>query len=263
VISASDITEALRGLGVRRNHTLVVHADVRRCLRLAGSSREQKLDTLIEGLAEAVPDGVLAMPTFTYSFCNGEVFDVAESVSTVGVLSERFRRLPGVRRTTDPIFSSAVLGRVPDAWEQDLFAVGDKDCFGARSIFAYLLEADAQHLCIDTTICTLVHHIEQREQVPYRYFKDFQGTVAHHGELSAATARYFVRPLEDAYDAAIWELADAVRARGDCRTAQLDRGPGMCLTTASAIEAAALDGLRENPEFLIQRGHPTRLAGRA
>jgi aminoglycoside 3-N-acetyltransferase len=256
MITSADITAALHDLGVAPADTLFVHSDVRRCLRVAGSSRKQKLDTIIQGLADAVPDGTLIMPTFSYSLCRREIFDIARTPSTVGVLTEYFRRQPDVRRTADPIFSTAVLGPVPAAWEADLFDVGDKDCFGERSVFAYLREVDAVQVCLGTAACTFVHHVEQREQVPYRYFKDFRGVVAKGKAVSLVTARYFVRPLEEAFNANLYPLLDRLEERGLGRSTLLDRGPTLSAARSSAVEATAIEAMRENPDFLIQRGHP-------
>ncbi|WP_089503411.1 AAC(3) family N-acetyltransferase [Campylobacter pinnipediorum] len=48
------------------------------------------------------------MPTFTYSFCDRDIYDKEKSKSKVGILGEFFRKLKGVYRTDDPIFSFAV-----------------------------------------------------------------------------------------------------------------------------------------------------------
>jgi len=255
MISSADITAALRDLGVKPTDALFVHSDVRNCLRVAGATRDQKLDTIIEGLAEAVPDGALIMPTFSYSFCRNELFDVENTPSAVGVLTEHFRRRPGTRRTTDPIFSTAVMGSLPTAQEADLFAVGDKDCFGEHSVFAYLRQADAMQVCLGTAACTFIHHVEQRARVPYRYFKDFRGVVAHGGTLSLTTARYFVRPLEDAFNATVYPLLARLHERGLAHTTRLARGPTLSATRSCAVEAMAIEAMQENPYFLTQRGH--------
>jgi aminoglycoside 3-N-acetyltransferase len=149
LIAAGDITRALADLGVGPRDTLFVHSGLKGALRLAGATRDEKLATLADGLRESVPDGLLILPTFTYSFTgDGEPFDVASSPSTVGVLTEYFRTLPGVRRTADPLFSCGVLGELPEPWARRLYGVGDVDAFGEHSVFAMLAELDAKILFI-------------------------------------------------------------------------------------------------------------------
>jgi len=252
MITARDITATVRDLGVLASDTVFVHSDVGLCHRVAGTTTRQKLDVIAQGLADAVSDGVLMMPSFSYSFCRREVFDIARSPSTVGGLTEHFRLQPGVRRTADPIFSTAVLGALPRAWEQDLFAIGDKDCFGPRSIFAYLLEAEAKLLCFGKTACTFIHHTEQRARISYRYFKDFRGIVSDGSALTFATARYFVRPLEARYDVSLALLFEALRASGELSERRLPRGPGLSVAPVPAIDRLVLEGTRADPWFLLE-----------
>lgn len=259
MIAAGDIASALADLGVGPRDTLFVHSGLKGALRLAGATREEKLATLAGGLRAAVPDGVLIVPTFTYSFTGaGEPFDVRATPSTVGVLTEYVRTLPGVRRTTDPLFSCAVLGDLPGPWRERLLTVGDVDCFGPHSVFALLDEADAKllFLGVDFELCTYVYRVEQRLGVPYRYFKDFRGTVVDGDEATAVTARYFVRDLESDVENTFTPLADDLEAAGAARRARLERGPELFVTSARAVDAEIERRIAENPDYLLRRGHP-------
>ncbi len=258
MIDAADIAGALADLGVGPRDTLFVHSGLKGALRLAGATREEKLATLAGGLRDGVPDGLLILPAFTYSFTGeSEPFDLATSPSTVGVLSEYFRTLPGVRRTADPLFSCGVLGELPEPWARRLYSVGDVDCFGEHSIFAMLAELDAKILFIgvDFEFCTYVFRVEQELRVPYRYFKDFQGTVVDGGEAAVVTARYYVRDLDSDVVNTFTPLARDLLAAGDAGSARLDRGPELFVTGARAVSAAARRGIATNPDYLLRRGH--------
>jgi aminoglycoside 3-N-acetyltransferase len=256
VIEAADIVRTLRGLGVGPADTLWVHAGLQTALQVAGRTAADKVDTVLAGLGATVPDGVLALPTFTYSFTRGEPYDIAASPSSVGVLGEHFRARPEVRRTADPIFSAAIRGALPAGWEH-LFAPGDTDCFGERSVFAYLRRADAWLLFVGVGFgnCTFAYHVEQRLRVPYRYFKDFRGEIRAGGEVVPATARYFVRDLEADVENWFEPLAGALLASDAARRAPLPRGPALLLVRARAVEAEAVRRVGENPDFLLRRGH--------
>lgn len=258
MISAQDITAALRRLGVRPTDTVFMHSGLRRCLRVAGPTREAKLETIGDGVSGAVSEGVLIVPTFTYSFCRSEMYDIADSPSTVGVFSEHFRQLPGVRRTADPLFSVAVRGAVPAAWERPLFEVGDKDVFGEESVFAMLRHVDAKFVFfgVPATTCTFVHHVEQRNAVPYRYMKDFAGMVRAGGRLTPVTARFYVRDLDDDVETFLIPLVEDLRSAGTTREMTFERGPSICVVPARAVESAAERGLAADPSYLLTRGHP-------
>lgn len=260
MIAAPDISRALAQLGVMRGDTLLVHSGLKGALRLAGDTREEKLVTLTAGLRDSVPDGLLILPTFTYSFTRSEDFHLRDSPSTVGILSERFRALPGVRRTTDPIFSCALLGELADPWGERLLRIGDHDCFGPHSIFGLLAQADAKLLFLGVGfgMCTFVHHIEQHLRVPYRHLKDFHGTVLDGDQRRDVTARYFVRDLDADVESHFTPLGDALLAAGEARQLQLDRGPGLYLTSARAVAARIEHTLSTRPDYLLRRGHAAR-----
>jgi aminoglycoside 3-N-acetyltransferase len=264
MITAEEITETLAALGVRPDDSLYVHSGLQRCLTVAGASREEKLATIVRGLREAVPEGRLMLPTYTYSFCEGEPFDIEQSPSKVGTLSEHFRRLPGVRRTADPIFSTAVWGVLPGEWERRLLTVGDTDCFGAESVFAYLLERNAKLLFFGVSFeyCTFLYHVEQRLGVPYRYFKHFRGLVQAGTRTVPVTARYYVRDLNGNVENYFTPLAEALLETRRASSATLPQGPDLFLTDAASATEIAAERVVGNPDFLLRRGH-TVAAGHA
>jgi aminoglycoside 3-N-acetyltransferase len=257
VISAAQITETLSGLGVRPDDPLFVHSGLQRCLTVEGDSRGHKLGTIVRGLSDAVPDGLLMLPTFTYSACNRELFDADDTPSTTGMLSEHFRALPGVRRTLDPIFSVAVRGALPGEWGKRLFELRDTDCFGDESVFAYLLECGAKLLFFGVSFeyCTFVYRVEQQLRVPYRYFKDFPALVRDRSGVRRVAARYFVRDLDADVENWFEPLAGALLEAGLASTASLPRGPQLFLTDARSVARIATEQLRVNPDFLLRRGH--------
>ncbi len=257
MISSADIADNLAQVGVRSPPALIVHSSVRACLRVAGATVLDKLETIVEGLSHAVGAGALVMPTFTYSFCNDEPFEIAQAPSTVGFLTEYFRCLPDVRRTNDPIFSSAVRGPIPSEWEKRLFAISDVDCFGEHSIFSYLREVNASFVFFGVNLeaCTFVHYVEQRHGVDYRYKKDFHGVVDDGSRRTPVTASYFVRPLDGSVEVFLRPLEDSLLAAGWARTITLPGGPQLLVTDARSIESLAVARMQDNPRFLLRSGH--------
>jgi aminoglycoside 3-N-acetyltransferase len=226
-------------------------------IRAEGSTREQKMDTVLAGFDGAVPDGVLMLPTFTYSYCRGEDFDVDASPSTVGMLTERFRGRPGVRRTPEPIFSTAVLGTLDPVWEEKLFRVGDVDCFGEASVFAHLYDVDAKLLFfgVGFEFATYVYLVEERRRVPYRYMKAFTGAVIRDGERTPTTAEYFVRHLDQDVENEFGPLAGELLARGAAVETRIPKGPRILVAGARAVHDVAMERMDDNPDFLLARGH--------
>lgn len=258
MISSADITSALRAAGVSAGVTAYVHSGMQAAIRAEGTTREEKMDTVLDGFEGAVgPDGVLMLPTFTYSSCKGEDFDVDASPSTVGMLTERFRARPGVRRTPEPIFSTAIRGALEAGWEARLFGVGDVDCFGEDSVFAHLHEVDAKLVFfgVGFEYATYVYLVEQRERVPYRYVKRFPGAVVRDGERTPVHADYFVRRLDEDVENDFGPLAAELLERGAATEHRIEKGPRILVAGARDVHDVALERLREHPDFLLARGH--------
>lgn len=189
-----DFINALKELGIQRGDTLFIHSDISSFGKLCVFKRKTLLQVLIDILKESVgAEGTIVMPTFTYSFCKNEVFDLHNTRSTVGAITEFFRKQPDVKRTIHPIFSTAIWGK----YQEELIDIS-KDSFDENSVFGKLHRLKGKILFFGAPFqsCTFIHCIEQAYGVPYRYMKKFKGIIRkkyneYHDEYS-----YLVRDLE-------------------------------------------------------------------
>ena len=110
-IGLKEIEEALRELGLREGMNLVVHSTF---------SAIGKVECGPEGFCQMLmktigKKGTLLMPTFTFNLYEGKdfgkPFDIRNSSSTCGILTETFRKMPGVVRSADPCHSFAAWGK--------------------------------------------------------------------------------------------------------------------------------------------------------
>lgn len=188
-VSDKDLSYALREAGISKNDTILVHSDLTAFGKLALFDRERFMQTFVDILEAST--GTLIMPTFTYSFCNGEVYDVQNSPSTVGALTEYFRTQPGVLRTLHPIFSFALKG-------DPSFQKVTMDSFGSGSLFDHLRLVKGKLVFLGTSLqaCTFIHHVEQMHGIPYRYMKTFPGTIKNGSQTFQTEATFFVRYLD-------------------------------------------------------------------
>src|SRR5450755_632161 len=158
-ISPSAVTDALLSVGLKPGSIVMVHPDAIVAAQFPAMLDEQRLDLLIEAIEAAIgAEGTLVIPTFSYSFTKGEPFDVCNTPSAVGMVSERFRTRPGVHRTSDPIFSFACRGPLA----RELCAIPAKECFGADSVFAALHRLNAHIVDLGCSMSrggTFVHYI--------------------------------------------------------------------------------------------------------
>ncbi len=117
----------LRGLGIGRGDRLVVHSSYR-----AVGPVEAGPMGVLQALMQVVgEEGALAMPTF--QDVPPEVFDLNDTKSDCGIVTEFFRKMPGVLRSLHPTHSVAVWGRdaalIISAHEEGRTALGvDSPC---------------------------------------------------------------------------------------------------------------------------------------
>ena len=137
--------------------------------------------------------GTLIMPSFTYSATKNEPFDVENTPSTVGDLSEYFRKMDDVIRSSDPNFS--VLARGLRA--KDFSNVSVDDAFGPDSAFGLVNKLNAWLVCLACSLdrITFTHFVEQKVGVKYRYTKKFPFEIVKSSLTRTGQTKYYVRDL--------------------------------------------------------------------
>ena len=228
--SSSDLTEELLKVGINRGDSVFVHA----CLDSLGRAKdcpnqEQTFELVLEALRTLLgPGGTILIPTYTFSFCKREIFDVQDTRTEGGPWStssgflEYFRNLPGVLRSADPIHSVAGLG--PKA--SQLLTNLPNTCFGKDSVFDRLLLADGKICMLGVSLeeATFRHYVEELAQVPFRFKKLFTGYIRDGEGLKKTGWVYSVRIVADNGDPDGKRLEQKAIDAGMCRVARLGRG---------------------------------------
>jgi aminoglycoside 3-N-acetyltransferase len=253
-IAPSAVTDALRSIDVNPGSIVLVHSDAMVAAQFRDMPTEQRLDLLIEAIEAAVGvDGTLVMPAFSYSFTKGEAFDPCNTPSTVGMVTERFRRQPRVQRTQDPIFSFACRGPLAP----QLCAIPPGECFGTESVFAALHRLNTHVIDLGCSLSrggTFVHYVETAHHVDYRYSKAFSGTViSPGGHTSECSVIYNVRDLTRKSEADFRRLQKRLADEGKLRAAEIGRSRIIAMT-ANDLFDTAWKMLDEDPISLIAEG---------
>jgi aminoglycoside 3-N-acetyltransferase len=141
-------------------------------------------------------EGTLIMPTFNFDFCKGEPWDVRETPSHMGIITELVRQDERSCRVFHPIYSFAIIGKHAQA----LCAHRYKSSYGPDSVFGKLRQLDGKIMIVGldyTNSMTFFHHVEELEGVDYRYMKEFTGQVTDwDGKTYEDTFTMLVRDLE-------------------------------------------------------------------
>lgn len=174
IVTTDDLYEALLRVKANECDILYIHTDVSFGEPLL--KRKEMLSSLY-GVLEKLKVNTLIFPTFTFSFCNNENFDIKNTPSKMGVLNEYVRKnIEGVR-TSDPLLSVYIVGQT-----YDLSSISGDESIGYGSTYDKLhkLGKKVKFLFFgaDMKKCfTYTHYMEAIAAVPYRYNREFSGSI--------------------------------------------------------------------------------------
>ena len=193
---SSDVVSALHNVGIIYGDTVFIHADLGKFGKLADITNRINFNMeFLNACLEAIGDkGTVIIPTFTYSICQGEIFDYYESPSKVGYFSELARTTHGFTRSDDPIFSVTSIGPKTATLINNL----SNQCLGKDSIFDRMYKINAKILTLGSYFFpTFIHFVEAQCKVPYRYDKTFTGIIKKCNEQYEKSYVYNVRDLKN------------------------------------------------------------------
>ncbi len=176
-----DFYKAFLEVGANDCDLLFVHTK----LSFGKLNRELKRKDICEALFNVLKSlrvKTLVFPTFTFSYGNREDFDVLNTPTKMGALNEYVRKLPEATRSLDPMMSVVSIGD-----NKEILNITGVKSLGKGSIFDNLHHTKGvRFLFMGTRLreCgTHMHYIEEQLRVPYRYDKDFYGSIIdYHGD---------------------------------------------------------------------------------
>ena len=177
LFSAEEIKKALLNVGASDCETLFIHSDVMFGRPAEGFKRREYLCTLYD-LVSGLGIKNIIVPTFTYSFCNNEDYDVSGSKTSMGAFNEYVRKLDGRFRTDDPLLSVSVPMELKDKFEtvsnESLGVNSALDIIHGMDNVKFLFLGAEMAECF-----TYVHYVEKMMNVPYRFDMTFEGNVIY------------------------------------------------------------------------------------
>lgn len=176
-ISEKDIMDALVSVGADQCESLFIHSDIMFGTLARGIKRNDFLGILYEQISRLGIKNII-VPTFTYSFCNNENYDVLNSKTSMGAFNEYVRKLDRRFRTDDPLLSVSVPIELQDMFDN----VGEhslgEHC--ALDIIHHMDDVKFLFFGAEMGDCfTYVHYVEKMMDVPYRFDMTFEGEVIY------------------------------------------------------------------------------------
>lgn len=173
----------------------LIHSDIMFGFKFPFENRQKYLEEHQNSLIELFKDFDIWMPTFNYEFCNGQIYNVKDTPTKLGVLNEKFRKENTVWRTSVPVFSFAGTGKFPSINQSSII-----DPFGDNSCFDYLYQSEGLlvHYGSQLSSSTILHYAETiSKKISYRYYKSFFGQVVDFdNKIKDVQLNFHVRPKD-------------------------------------------------------------------
>jgi len=244
-----QLTAQIAALGIKPNDTLMIHSSMKAIGEVEGGA-DTVLDVFMDYLGD---EGLLLLPTHSWATMKAEhpVFDPEEEPSCVGILTNLFRKRPGVIRSLHPTHSVAAYGKHAAA-----YTAGEENfntpcpptgCWGRLS------DVGAKILFLGCPMArnTFIHSVEEKYDIPNRltpFFFDFSIRMPD-GTLKPYPMRGHQAPC-----------GDISRFYGKLETEFISRGAAYrgtfgdaacILGDAKKMEEITGEHLLEDPDFFL------------
>lgn len=200
----------LKNLNVNPTGTVLIHSSYKSIGNVEGGP-----DTVLDSLSAYMKDGLLVLPTHTWGYIGKEkpVFDVKNSPSNVGLLTEKFRQRKNVHRSEHPTHSVAAKGKDAMAFTEGEYRHGT--ACARESVWGKIVDRQAQILLIgvDLTKNTFIHGIEEWLDIPGRMSDTPEDlySILHSGEkVYVPTRRHQGLSWSDHF----WKVEDILLEEG-------------------------------------------------
>ena len=231
---ALDIKNALMNIGAHDCEGLLLHSDIMFGIPDTGFRKKEYLHTLYE-IIESLNVKYLLVPTFTYSYCNHEDYDVLNSKTSMGALNEYIRKQEGRYRTLDPLLSLSV----PVDLEAKFNHLSNHS-LGVGSALDVIHQMDGiKFLFFGARLgnCfTYVHYLEKMLDVPYRFDMSFQGNTIDAMGINQTTTQYIHTACYGVKPADYYYFEDELQDKGMLRKQKLVNSSVACISEKDAYQ---------------------------
>ncbi len=235
-----NIEESLINLGIKRGDILFSHMNLGFFgIPEGGMSKDNLFNLFYNAIFNVIgDDGVLIVPTFTYSFSSkNKVFNVETTPSKMGFFAEKLRNLSNSVRTNEPMFSVAIVGNIKKIFPNGVNV--SNECFGDNSIWDIMYKNNAKICNFNFDAgSTFIHYVEKQHNVDYRYDKLFSGLIKKNRKEIKSNVKFFCRKLE--YLPEFTKFDKYVKDNNIAKTTKLGRGSIVMITTNDTFDTFSL-----------------------
>lgn len=247
-VCTADIRDALLKVGAQDCDVLYVHTGMR--FGLPSLKRKELLGQLFE-IFENLDIPTLVFPTFTFSFCNSEIYNPATTPTSMGALNEYIRKSGLGKRSMDPLLSVYVLGDdlgLTDNLSEYSIGLGssyDKLHNCSKNVKFLFFGTDMRE-CF-----TYTHYVEALMEVPYRYNRKFSGIICENGVETPST-RWLYSTYSNCILNPVPVVHDTMEKRGLLRKVNIGDGNLTCFSEKDGFKV--LEELINADQYALTNG---------
>jgi aminoglycoside 3-N-acetyltransferase len=247
-----ELVNGLRQIGLGAGDIVFTHSNIG-ILGFSdrGSAQQDIFKTVFDAFQEILqPEGTLIVPSFTYSFGRGDVFDLQNTPSQMGVFAETIRSMPGALRSEDPMFSVVALGAHAEYLTKDVSDI----CFGDDSFWDrfYKLGGKICNVGVFGGASTFLHYVEKKLNVPYRYDKLFPGSIRVNGISRRKDMIFFCQDMSNTATRVNIDIFNRIGIeQGVIKTIKIGRG-NLYSITADETYQFIEQTIKDKPYFLTE-----------
>jgi len=193
-------------------------------------------------------NGTLLIPTFTYSYSNGKIYNPNKSKNICGLLSEEFQKKREGKTYLDPNISYVVFGKFKDYFTSAV----PYNSYGKNSLFEkfYNLNGKICNFNLDAG-STFIHYLERKLLVSYRFDKEFCGkTIIGKKKFDSCNSIY-VKKKKYKKEVSFKKFTDVCVNLNKFKTAKIGRGFVGVISSKNCYEILKKE-LRKNYFFLLK-----------
>lgn len=251
-VDKKNLYQTLLNIGANDCKYLFIHSSINFGLPNPDLKKKELLDHILDVIMSLNVENVL-MPTFTFSFCNKEDFDIQNTKSAMGVLTEFFRKQHGVKRSSDPMMSVAMLGQDYSVIDE----IGNISC-GENCTFDLLhKKGGTKFLFLGNYLSdcmTYTHYVEVMKNVPYRYAKEFTGNIINNGISQEAKYYLHVR-YKDIFPFCDRRIDELMIKNNGGKNIYLGDGV-ISIAEENKVFQLLSDAIDKNPDFMLSHKCP-------
>lgn len=168
---ANDLIQVMKKMGMKKGSVVFIHSSMTEFYNYTGTA-EELIHNIIDVIGE---DGTLMMPAYPKTQkLNDEVdFDVLNSPSGAGYLSELFRKMPGVKRSINLQHSVCAYGKLAEHFTNEHYL--SSTAWDQYSPYYKMSQMNTLVFALGLPyfLGTMIHCTESVLQSKYKYFQLF------------------------------------------------------------------------------------------